>query len=136
MSASWAVQKSMVVALKSDVALTGLLNGPRVYDHVPQRAAYPFVTMGNSVARDWSMSESERSVEHAVTLHVWSKAKGKKQCFEIMSEVRRILHDAVLSVEGHALVNLRFVFSDARLDPDGETFHGVMRFRAVTEAAL
>ncbi len=133
-SASWLLQKSLVQALKSDVALVALLSGERVYDSVPQRAAYPFVSIGNAVDRDWSTS-SESGFEHALILHVWSKGKGKKQCFEIMNAVRRVLHDGALVVEGHELVNLRFEFSDARLDPDGEAYHGILRFRAVTEVA-
>ena len=131
-SAGWSLQKSIAQALKSDVALSALLGGSRVYDFVPQRAAYPFVSLGNMVSRDWSTG-SERGDEHVLSLHVWSKAKGKKQCLEILSAVRRVLHDVELVVEDHQLVNLRYQFSDARLDPDGETFHGIMRFRAVTE---
>ena len=134
-SASWSVQKSLVQALKSDVALVDLLSGERVYDAVPQRAAYPFISIGNAVDRDWSTS-SESGSEHTLTLHVWSKGKGKKQCFEIISAVRRVLHDGELVVEDHELINLRLEFSDARLDPDGETYHGILRFRAVTEAAV
>ncbi len=131
-SASWSLQKSVVQALKSDVALSGLLGGSYVYDFVPQRAAYPFVSLGNVVSRDWSTS-SERGDEHALTLHIWSKARGKKQCHLLVSAVRRVLHDVELVVEDHALVNLRYEFSDVRLDPDGETLHGIVRFRAVTE---
>ena len=131
-SASWSVQKSLVQALSADVALSGLLNGQSVFDAVPQRAAYPFVSIGNAVERDGSTS-SERGSEHGLTLHSWSKARGKMQCFEIMNAVRRVLHDGDLQVEDHELVNLRFEFSDARLDPDGETYHGILRFRAVTE---
>jgi hypothetical protein len=33
----------------------------------------------------------------------------------------------------HELVNLRHEFSEARPDPDGDTFHGIVRYRAVTE---
>ena len=131
-SAGWSLQKSVVQALKSDAQLNALLGGVRVYDFVPQRAAYPFVSLGNSVVRDWSTS-SESGFEHALTLHIWSKAKGKKQCLQIVSSVRRVLHDVALVVEDHPLVNLRYEFEDVRLDPDGETFHGIVRFRAVTE---
>ena len=35
----------------------------------------------------------------------------------------------------HHLVNLRHELSEARLDPDGDTFHGIVRYRAVTEPA-
>ncbi len=131
-SASWSVQKSLYQALKLDVGLVALLGGPKIYDDVPQRSAYPFVSFGNLVDRDWSTSSDSGSVL-ALTLHIWSKARGKMQCFEIMNAVRRVLHDGDLQVEDHELVNLRFEFSDARLDPDGETYHGILRFRAVTE---
>ena len=40
-----------------------------------------------------------------------------------------------LSLTGHNLVLLRFEFSQAMLDPDGLTRHGVQRFRALTQAA-
>jgi hypothetical protein len=34
---------------------------------------------------------------------------------------------------GHSLINLRHQHSEVRRDPDGETLHGLARFRAVTE---
>ena len=37
------------------------------------------------------------------------------------------------TLTGHRLINLRHEFSEARRDPDGETTHGIARFRAVTE---
>ncbi len=43
------------------------------------------------------------------------------------------LHDQDLTLAGHRLINLRHEFSEARRDSDGETFHGIARFRAVTE---
>ncbi len=132
MGSSWSLQKSIVQALKNDGDLSLVLGGQRIYDRVPQRTGYPFVSIGNTLVRDWSAS-GLNGFEHRLNLHVWSKARGKKQCFAIMDHVRRILHDVALVVEGCHLVNLRCEYFDARLDPDGETHHGVMRFRAVTE---
>ena len=43
------------------------------------------------------------------------------------------LHDQPLMLVDHELVNLRHEFSEARPDPDGDTFHGIVRYRAVTE---
>ena len=34
-----------------------------------------------------------------------------------------------------ALVNFRFTLADIRREPDGRTYHAVVRFRAVTEPA-
>ena len=60
-------------------------------------------------------------------------ANGKRQANEIMGAIRTALHDQPLTLTGHRLVNLRHEFSEARRDPDGETTHGIARFRAVTE---
>jgi hypothetical protein len=84
--------------------------------------------------RDWSTG-TEDGAEHELTLHVWSRAGGKKQVQEIMESVKAVLHDKPLLLEDHYLINLRYAFSEARLDPDGDTFHGIVRYRAVTEPA-
>lgn len=111
-----------------------MLGGVRVYDDAPQRAPYPLITLGQSAVRDWSIG-SEDGVEHSLTLHVWSRTGSEQQMLEIVEAVRAALHDKPLQVEGHHLVNLRHEFSEARLDPDGDTYHGVVRYRAVTEPA-
>jgi hypothetical protein len=131
-SAGWQVQKSIVGALKSDVALIALLGGERIYDSVPRQASYPFVVYGQSIASDWSTS-SERGDEHLLTLHVWTKSGGKRDVFRIMNEVRRVLGEVELALTDHRLVNLRPISEDARLDEDGRTYHGLLRLRAVTE---
>lgn len=131
-SAAWALQKSIFVVLMGDAGVTGLLGGARIYDDVPRGVDYPFVTFGNSTVRDWSTG-SDGGGEHIVTLHVWSRANGRRETHEIMGALRTALHDEPLSLDGHRLVNLRHEFSEARRDPDGETYHGVVRYRAVTE---
>lgn len=131
-SASWALQQAVFATLAADSALTALLGGARIYDDVPQATAFPYLTFGPAAARDWGTA-TETGAEHAITLHVWSQAKGKKETHEIMGAVRTALHDQALTVTGHRLVNLRHESSDARRDPDGETIHGTLRFRAVTE---
>ncbi len=81
---------------------------------------------------DWSTG-TETGAEHRLTLHVWSRERGKSECLAVMEAVEAVLHDAALMLDGHALINLRFETADAGRDPDGITWHGVMRFRAVTE---
>jgi hypothetical protein len=130
--ASWALQRGVYQALAGSVDLTTLLGGVRVYDDAPQSAPYPFITLGQSAVRDWSTG-SEDGAEHNLTLHVWSRSGGKKQVLEILEAIRAVLHDQPLMLADHHLVNLRHEFSEARLDPDGDTFHGIVRYRAVTE---
>ena len=133
-SSSWALQQSIFATLAADATLLALLGGPRVYDDVPQASAFPYLTFGHSLVRDWSTG-SEDGSEHVVTLHVWSQGKGKKEAHEIMGAVRTALHDQALSLAGHRLVNLRHELSEARREPDGDTTHGIVRYRAVTEPA-
>jgi len=133
-SAAWALQKSVFSAVAADGGVTALLGGARLYDDVPPGAAYPYVTFGQSSVRDWSAGDADGH-EHIFTLHVWSQAAGRKQAHEIMGALKAALHDRPLALEGHSLVNLRHEFSEARRDHDGETYHGIVRYRAVTEPA-
>lgn len=130
--AGFALQQAFHDRLASDSAVVALLGGPRIYDDVPVRAEFPYVTFGQSIERDWSAGTDE-GYEHTLTLHVWSRAHGRKEAKAVLAAARAALHDASLSLEGHRLVNLRHEFSDARRDPDGDTYHGTARFRAVTE---
>lgn len=131
-SAGWARQRAIYETLTGSSAVATVLGGARVHDDVPRGAELPYLTIGQSSARDWSTG-TEDGEEHTLTVHVWSRANGRKQVQEIMGVVRGVLNDAALSLSGHRLVNLRHEFGEARRDPDGETYHGLMRFRAVTE---
>lgn len=128
----WSLQKAVFAALEADAALTSLIGAGRIYDDAPQGASFPYITFGATLARDWSTG-SDTGAEHVLTLHVWSRAAGKKEAQAIMRILREALHDEPLVIEDHRLINLRHEFSDTSRDPDGETVHGIVRFRAVTE---
>ncbi|MEE9589689.1 MAG: DUF3168 domain-containing protein [Hyphomicrobiaceae bacterium] len=131
-SANWALQESVYQALQSDGPLVSLLGGAKIYDRAPRDAALPYVTFGQSVARDWSTG-TEEGEEHILTLHIWSEQPGRKETQEIIKALRDALNNAALGVTNHHLINIRYEFSDTRRDPEGETFHGIVRYRAVTE---
>ncbi|MEG6510093.1 DUF3168 domain-containing protein [Methyloligella sp. 2.7D] len=133
-SPAWSLQTAIYETLSGSSGLTDMLGGIRIYDDPPQSAAFPFVTIGESSVVDWSTG-TEDGAEHLVTLHVWSRAGGKKQGHEIVEAIRALLHDRALMLDGHVLVNLRYQFSETRQDPDGESYHGIVRYRAVTEPA-
>ena len=131
-SAGLELQKAIYQRLKTDAVLVSLLGGMKIYDDTPQRTEFPYVTFGQSTIRDWSTS-TESGNEHVMTLHVWSRAAGRRQLHEIMDAIEASLHDQPLALTGWRLINLRHENSDARRDPDGETYHGTLRYRAVTE---
>lgn len=129
----WALQQGLFEVLTADAGLISLLGGARIYDDTPQRPQFPYVTISQSFTRDWSTG-SELGHEHVITLHIWSQSRGKKEAHAISGALETLLHDTALTLTDHRLVNLRHEFSHIRRDPDGETYHGIVRFRAVTEA--
>jgi hypothetical protein len=132
-NAAFALQQAIFSKLSSDSSTLSALGGARIYDDVPSRTEFPFMTFGQSTERDWSTGTDIGS-EHLVTLHVWSRGRGRKEAEAVISAARDALHDQELELDGHRLINLRHEFSEARRDTDGETIHGIARFRAVTEA--
>lgn len=125
----FALQTTIYSTLSGDNTLTNTL-GAGVFDEVLDNATYPFVSLGEETAIDYSTKDLNGG-EFTINIHVWSQYKGSKQTKEIMDRVHDLLHDSNLSVSGFNLVNLRFEFSDILRDPDGVTRHGVMRFRAI-----
>ena len=133
-SAAWSLQKAVFAALASNAPLIALLGAARIYDDVPQSSDFPYLAFGQATTRDWSTASDDGS-EHVITLNVWSQAKGRSQVHEIMAAARIALHGQPLTLDGHRLINLRHESSEARRASDGETYHGIARFRAVTEPA-
>ena len=127
-----ALQQAIFATLTHHPQLLALLGGPRVYDDTPQPVVFPYISFGQSTVREFS-SSTEPGDEHIVTLHVWSRGHGRKQAQSIIDVLRSALHDQPLLLTDHHLVNLRHEYSDCRRDPDGETIHGMLRLRAVTE---
>ncbi len=125
----FALQSSIYTALNVSAITTTLACG--VYDEVVEGNSYPFITLGEETAIDYSTNNLV-GAETTINIHVWSRYKGSKQTKQIMDKVHDLLHDVSLTVSGVNLINLRFEYSDIMRDPDGITRHGVMRFRAIT----
>jgi hypothetical protein len=121
-------------ALAADGALTILLGGAKIYDEVPRAASYPYVSLGEARVTDFSAGD-QPGEEHQLTLHAWSQQGGHREAHMIAGALLQALDDAPLSLAGQHLVNLRFAVADIRREPDGRTYHALVRFRAVTEPA-
>ncbi|MFT4275926.1 MAG: DUF3168 domain-containing protein [Rhodopseudomonas sp.] len=130
--ASVALRAAIHRALITDTALLAALGGPRIYDEPPREAAFPFVTLGEARISDVSADDAPTQ-EHQLTLHAWSRQGGHKEAHVITGALLQALDDAPLAPSGHRLVNLRFALADIRREPDGRTYHALVRFRAVTE---
>jgi hypothetical protein len=131
-SAAAELQTAIYQALAGDSALIAELGGASIYDQAPPNVSFPYITFGRTSVYDWSTG-TESGTEQLFTLHIWSKARGKKEVLEIMELSRIRLDNASLALSGHHLVNLRLEFAEARYDDDLAVHHGLLRFRAVTE---
>jgi hypothetical protein len=126
---SQTLRKSIDQALKASSDLAALLGGVRIYDRPPEPAGFPFITLGQSALRDWSAG-SEDGADQRLTVHVWSPFGGKKHMQDIIKAVRTSLNDWPLAARER--ITLNHEFSEARLDPEGDSFHGIIRYRATT----
>ncbi len=133
-TAAAALRAAIHDALVADAVLTNLLGGPKIYDEVPQAAAFPYVTLGEARISDWSTA-TDAGEEHQLTLHAWSRQGGHREAHMIAGALLQALDDAPLTLSDHRLVNLRFALADVRREADGRTYRALVRFRAVTEPA-
>ncbi|MBN9053528.1 MAG: DUF3168 domain-containing protein [Rhizobiales bacterium] len=131
-SAAWDLQHAAHTALAANADLLALLGSARVYDDVPQGAAFPYLTLTGFTARDWATG-TEPGAEIIFTVNAWSRGAGHKQAHLLAEAVRAALHEAALILASHHLVNLRHETSSTHRERDGDTYRVAARFRAVLE---
>lgn len=135
MSAERALVAAIRARVMEDPGVKALLGDPaRVHDDATPNAVFPYATLGRVESRAADASERD-AIEHAVTLHVWSRYGGRAEAIDVVAALRGALHHADLPVAGRRLVLLLVQFTDVFRAGDGRTTHGVLRLRAVTEAA-
>ncbi len=116
----FSLQKAIYDRLKAN------LNCP-IYDHVPDGATMPYVTLGEDTAVDWSTKlENGQEVTH--TLHVWSDYNGMAETKQIIDQVIQTITSTPLNVEGFFVILARLDMVETMRDPDGYR-HGIVRFR-------
>ena len=132
-SASWALQQAVFATLTMSDAIKSVAGDPpRVFDAVPRVAAFPYIVVGEDGETNWDTA-TEAGSEHSLAIHVWSRAGGRKEIKLAAEVVRECLDGASLSLDGHTLIDLRYLGSEFVRETDGETFRALVRFRAVTE---
>jgi len=135
MSASWALQQAIFATLCASDAIKDVAGDPpRVFDAPPRGVAFPYIVIGDDTESDWSTA-TETGSEHALVVHVWSRADGHREAKLVADAMRDALDGAELAVTGQALVDIRYLETTFTRETDGETTHAVLRFRAVMEPA-
>lgn len=133
MQAAHDFQQALQARLSADPVLTALLGGPKIHDHAPEGAALPYVTWGNVSAFDWSTA-SDEGREVITSLHVWTRARGKKDVYAIMAALRTAVLSAPVSLAEGQVVMLGIDSEEARYGPPG-MHHGILRLRTLIETS-
>lgn len=127
-----ALQQAMRTALLARGELTTLLGGAHIHDELPRGAKAPFVAFTTLETRDWSTAD-QKAHEHFVTIEVTTNSRMRDDAQAIVQEIETALDGVSLVVDGHALINLRLIFSNVTRTKASENFGAILRFRAATE---
>lgn len=125
---------AIVPLLKANAALSSLI-GQRVYDAVPPKATFPYVSLGAG----WETPDNAdclTALSVGFRIDVWSRsstATGFGEVRRIAHRVRTILHDAEIDLSEGALASMEFRRTDVMRDPDGLTSRASVEFSAIIE---
>lgn len=125
------IQKAIYDKLSADLSYD-------VYDDVPQpRNAgrsldFPYITIGEDIVTN-ADTDTVLRAEASITVHVWSRERGRLETKQIQTEIYNSLHRANLTETGYNFVNLNQVNALTQLDADGRTRHGIQEFKLIIE---
>lgn len=115
-------------------ALNGNLTGCTVFDTAPflpegaPATTFPYCVIGDDTLVAWD-TDDNRGAEVTLSLHFWSRTTGKKQVKALMDQAYGILNRATLTKSGYTIIDCLFEFGETLNDPDGQTKHGIQRYR-------
>ena len=130
MERSTEIQTALYTRLSTDLGLIALV-GAGVYDDVPQESAYPYIVIGDDTTNT-DDTQTYLGTRSTMTIHTWSRYSGKIECKTIMKAIYDALHREPLTLSAGTNWELLLDFEDTFMDTDGETRHGVQRFKIFT----
>lgn len=131
MSISTEIQKAVYTKLNADLSTP-------VYDYVPQDSdsgsstPFPYVTIGEDVVTEFD-TDTDSGGNVLITIHTWSRAKGRKECKDIQGAIYTSLHRQTLAISGYNFIDCFFVSEQSFFDTDGYTRHGVSSYRILID---
>ena len=128
-----ALRAAVQARLVANASLATLIGSDRIFDEAPRAARGLYVVHGEVEARDWSTG-SDRGCEQEFTLVVWAAQSGSsRQALEAAGLIVAALDQVELALDGHALVNLRWLSSRLAREARNGLAQVTIRFRAATE---
>jgi len=129
------LRRAILDAASADTELRTLMGGAlRLYDEPPRGAEPVYALFGDVKAEDWS-TDLDRGHAQSIDLVIWSEKGGARTALMVADRFFAILDDALLTLEGHRLVNLRVTELTSLRDRETGLARVTLRLRAVTEVA-
>lgn len=126
--------QDIYTALKDDLNIIAEC-GARVYNHVPQEPKNlpqkPYIHFWVPTSTDWG-PKNELGFEHEIQVDIWSDHRGDFQLFTIAQIVIELLHNQPFTSTNGQNILLQHSSTLTILENDGLTYHGIVRFRALT----
>lgn len=122
-------QKALVATLRGFTAA-----GQNVFDTVPSASPFPRITIGpgQSVGNRIGCYEGTESF---LDIDVWSRGPGYPEAKTIEGQVRDLLEDQILPLDGHVCELVEFRDAVFQRDPDGITSRARITIRALSQPA-
>lgn len=123
-----------MIELEVQTAIYNALSGLSypVYDDVPQDTQMPYIVIGDDTVSEDS-TDGNIGFQVTITIHSWSNLEGRKQIKQIQGAIFNELNRQELTLNGYSFTGIEREFSQSFLESDGNTRHGVERYRLLAD---
>ena len=125
------LQKVIIQTLSNDADVKEIVDG-RVFDSVPLKAEYPYISLG-PMTSDTTLADCLELDNISVQIDVWSRDVSSEEMRELANAVRWALTKTDLALEKHGLVLFNHENTRELRDPDGLTSHAAVNFDVIVE---
>lgn len=129
-----AAQYTVVQTILADAGIAALV-GARVFDDVPDKAPYPYVSLG---PENWTPFEEGclDGAEGVLQIDIWSAAAGRVECKQILERIVALFNTETLPQVpdgGFVVSSCRVVLAQVMQDLGSRTRHGVIQVELTVE---
>lgn len=131
-SSSWELQVAVRQRLIAHTPLVALI-GERVYDNVPAKPQFPYVSFGASdiIPADSHLIPAR---DESLQIDIWSRLSGQRhEAKKITDMVLSLLRDWTADIGENALVSTMVTLARVVRELDGITAHGLVQITARIE---
>ena len=125
------LQKVIFQTLSNDADVKEIVDG-RVFDSVPLKAEYPYISLG-PMTSDTTLADCLELDNISIQIDVWSRDVSSAEMRELANAVRQALTKSDLALEKNGLVLFNHENTRELRDPDGLTSHAAVNFDVIVE---